>query len=496
MTALAVWQSWRMLLRAEVSAARRRVSRRGPALTDRPRPTEPPGTDGLPQIKHIVILMMENHSYDNYLGMLTRRGDGLALGPDGQPTATNPAAGGSPVGLRHLPTTAQVKYVPTQSWAASHIQWNDGACDGFVRSIEQTVPGEDASSAMGYWTDADLPFYAGLARTFPLATRWFSSCLGPTFPNRRFMIAGTAHGLIDDLPFGMIDYPPRGTIFDLLTAYRISWINYHMMSPIRVGWRRLSHARGVNFLRVLGGILGALVPALWPRIIGKIQFTADLYPLGILRSINHVRSMDSFWGDAGAGTLPSVSIVDPDFKFCSEENPQDVTAGEAFAADVINAVLTGRGWPDTMLIWLYDEHGGYYDHVPPPEAVPPDDVPGVGSFERFSLLRLLRNTGIGRDMTRADAGPTSYDRLGFRVPAVIVSPYARPGYVTDQVYDHTSLLKLIERKWNLPPLTPRDAAAVDPLDALDLEAPPHFRIPPRLPDPARPRAGSPGVAGG
>jgi phospholipase C len=138
-----------------------------------------------------------------------------------------------------------------------------------------------------------------------------------------------------------------------------------------------------------------------------------------------------------------------------------------------------------LLIWLYDEHGGYYDHVPPPEAVAPDDVPGQSPMQRFFLLRLLRLTPYAKQIEAIDDGPPAYDRLGFRVPAVIVSPYARPGYVTSTVYDHTSILKLIERKWNLPPLTRRDAAATDPLDALDLENPPRFLTPPTLPEPAR-----------
>ena len=85
--------------------------------------------------------------------------------------------------------------------------------------------------------------------------------------------------------------------------------------------------------------------------------------------------MEDFWAAARSGTLPSVSIVDPDFKYGSEENPQDIAAGERFASQVINAVMAGPGWPRTLLIWLYDEHGGYYDHVPPPPAVAPDDVP-------------------------------------------------------------------------------------------------------------------------
>jgi phospholipase C len=474
-----------MLTRAEMAAARRRIGRRGPDLAARPSPGQPPGTDCLPQIEHIVILMMENHSYDNYLGMLDGRGDGFTLGPDGLPTETNPAGDGSgAVRVRHLPSTLQLKHTPTQSWAASHLQWNGGACDGFVTSLERTVPGADPTAGMGYWTDADLPFYYGLARTFPLATRWFCSCLGPTFPNRRFLIAGTANGLIDDLPFGMIDYPPNGTIFDLLTAHGISWANYHMMSPARSRWRWLSHARGLRPLRLLAGAVASLVPAAVPALLAKIQVTADLYPLGLIRTINHVHPMARFWRAVSAGDLPSVSIVDPDFRHCSEENPQDIQSGEAFAAEVINAVMAGPAWPRTLLIWLYDEHGGYFDHVPPPAAEPPDDVPGIGSFDRYRLLRLFKNTKLGRHIAISDAGPTSYGRLGFRVPAVIVSPYARPEFVSEKVHDHTSVLKLIERKWNLPPLTRRDAAAADPLEALDLDGEPFFARPPSLPAPA------------
>jgi phospholipase C len=479
-----------MLIGAEVRAARRRIRQRGPDLAARPRPELKPGTDCLPQIDHIVILMMENHSYDNYLGMLAGRGEGFALGPDGQPTETNPSGEGSDVvGLRHLPATAQVRGTPTQSWAASHLQWNNGGCDGFVTSIKRTAPNADANAGMGYWTEADLPFYYGLARTFPLATRWFASCLGPTFPNRRFLIAGTANGLIDDLPFGMIDYPERGTIFDLLGAHGISWANYHMISPARFGWQRLSHARGLSLLRLLGGVVATLIPAAVPALIAKLQITADLYPLGLLRTINHVRPMAKFFEAVATGALPAVSIVDPDFEYCSEENPQDIQLGEGFAAKVINAVLASPGWPRTLLIWLYDEHGGYFDHVPPPPAEPPDDVAAIGSFDRYRLLRLFKNTSFGRRAAAADAGPSTYDRLGFRVPAVIVSPYAKPDYVIEQVFDHTSVLKLIERKWNLPPLTRRDAVAADPLDALDLTGDPFFATPPRLPDPAIPWRG-------
>lgn len=135
-----------------------------------------------------------------------------------------------------------------------------------------------------------------------------------------------------------------------------------------------------------------------------------------------------------------------------------------------------------MLIWLYDEHGGYYDHVPPPAAVAPDDVPGLSPFERYPVLSLFRHAAFGKKITANDTGPRTYTRLGFRVPAVIVSPYARRDYVSTLDFDHTAILRLIQRKWNLPPLTARDAAAADLLDALDFRAEPAFLVPPQLPE--------------
>ena len=468
-----------MLPRVEMARAQRRI---GAAATAAGPAGQQPGTDGLAQIRHIVILMQENHSYDNYLGMLAGRGDGFRLGPDGRPEAVNLRADGTPVPAWTQASTGQEPQVPTQTWRASHLQWHDGRCDGFVTSIEQTLPGQDARAAMRYWTEAELPFYYALARTFPLASRWFSSCLGPTFPNRRFMIAGTANGLIDDLPFGMIDRPAHGTIFDQLSAHGISWANYHQMSRLRISWRRLSHARGLRYLRLLAGAIASILPQVRRVLAGKLQVTADLFPLDVLSSLNHVRPLTEFWTAAASGTLPSVSIVDPDFETTSEENPQDIAAGQRFAARVIRAVMAGQGWPHTLLIWLYDEHGGYYDHVAPPAAVAPDDVPGLSPFERYPVLKLLDWTPLGRRLAAADSGPRTFTRLGFRVPAVIVSPYARPDYVTTLDYDHTAILRLIERKWNLPPLTARDAAAADLLDALDFSAAPAFLLPPPLPE--------------
>jgi phospholipase C len=464
-----------------------------------PRPDQPAGTDLLPQIRHIVVLMMENHSYDNYLGMLQGRGEGFPRRLGGQPKASNRGTNGKAVRAFHLSSTVQRRGVPSQSWHASHLQWGDGECDGFVTSAEKVqaqasagtagdevdTAAEAAAASMGYWCERDLPFYYGLARTFPLADHWFSSCLGPTFPNRRFLIAGTAHGLIDDSPYDLLDYPPGGTIFDMLTAHGISWANYHPVTGDQPRWKRYArHRRKLARRRMLS--LRRL-PKMAHGVQKNMQFTADLFPLGIGRYMQRVHGIDQFFTDAADGTLPAFSIVDPDFDAYSEENPQDIRKGESFAAEVINAVLHGPGWEHTLLIWVYDEHGGYYDHVPPPPAIPPDDVEGrsvIGSGT--ALERLLRPLfpRLVQTKQNQDQGPQRYDRYGFRVPAVIVSPYARPDYVCSEVLDHTSVLRLLEEKWNLPALTERDAAASTPLDALDFGSDPAFLKPPSLPEPS------------
>ena len=459
--------------------------------------SRPPGTDLVPQIRHVVILMMENHSFDNYLGTLGR-GDDLPVPPPGSKTLS-----GRVITPFRLSSFEQPKGVPSQTWEASHLQYGGGNNDGFVTATERLCPGADASLAMGHWTEEDLPFYAGLARTFPLADRWFASCLGPTFPNRRFLMAGTANGLMDDEIAGVIDYPATGTIFKLLDRHGITWANYHHVPRRHFYSRRIAGAGSLHLARRGRLLARHLLPHVARQVRGEIQCTANLYALGLFRTIGHLRSIEQFFDQAASGTLPAVNIVDPDFQACSEENPQDIRAGEGFAAAVINAVMRGRGWPHTLLIWLYDEHGGYFDHVPPPPAVEPDDVLPHNLAERSAPLQWLwrhsnprrrsrRSTGAGgrtgaaaNEVPCPDAPNGRYDRYGFRVPAVIVSPYAKPDFVSSTVYDHTSVLKLIEQKWNLPSLTRRDAAATAPWEMLDLNTQPAFLDPPDLPDPAR-----------
>jgi phospholipase C len=138
-----------------------------------PFPSLPPGTDTLPAIEHVVVLMMENHSFDSYFGMLGR-GDGFRLGPDGLPLDSNPDAAGKPVRAYHAPDLCQNHGGVVQSWNASHRAWDNGANDGFVIA--------SSPQAMAYYTTEDLPFYYGLAGTFPVCDRYFSSVLAQTFP--------------------------------------------------------------------------------------------------------------------------------------------------------------------------------------------------------------------------------------------------------------------------------------------------------------------------
>ena len=382
----------------------------------RPYPDLPSGADTIPQIKHIIVLMMENHSYDNHLGMLNRAGaDGLKLGVDGKPVATNPYSDGKIQHAFRMPTTCQLSGHPSQNWQDSHTQLADGKLDGFVISGSGPV-------AMGYWQRADLPFYYSLASVFPIADRYFCSLLGQTFPNRRYLMAATSLGMINDTVPNPLDYPANGTIFDRLHDAGVTWKDYFSITSV------------------------ASQLALFPALL--VKYAGNLAPV------------DEFFDHAQAGTLPEFCIVEPNYGFESEENPQNIALGELFAARVINAVMQGPGWENSLVIWTYDEHGGYYDHVVPPAAIAPDDIPPDTSGPQY----------------------TGFHQYGFRVPAAVVSPWSRPNYVSHEVFDHTSICALVEAKWNLPAMTRRDANANNMLDMLDLSQP-AFKKPPDLAKP-------------
>lgn len=400
-------------------------------------PDRPPGTDLLPGLAdNIVVLMMENHSYDNLFGTLGR-GDGFHLDAAGLPTDANPNGHGELQLAFRMPTTCQLPGHPSQTWTASHEAFAGGAMDGFVTNGSGPV-------AMGYWTAVDLPFTASLARSFPIGDRWFSSVMGPTYPNRMFLVAGTSEGRTDDFGPGTLlglASPPNGTVFTALSAAGISWTNYVSTYPV-----------GATPLIYLGVDAALEDPAAFPNA--------------------HAAPFRRFFSDAAAGRLPAVSFLDPNYSRNSEESPQNIVEGEALVAAVVRALGASPQWcrpsSSALLVLVWDEHGGYYDHVPPPVALAPDD-----------------------DRPVVPAGESAADgfvRYGFRVPSVVVSPYARAhGHVSSTVHDHTSILAMIEHKWNLAAMTLRDANANDLLDFVDTGAV-AARVPtfPRLPRLAAP----------
>jgi phospholipase C len=411
-----------------------------------PDPRRAAGTPDESQLfDHVVVVMMENHSFDNLLGALHHSGQpkahGLKINGKGVARNSNPGPEG-PVRSFVIPNTEQAPSV-TQTWNATHTQIDGGSMDGFVRSVGNDEP-------MGYWTEDVLPFAYSFARTFTLANRWFCSAPCQTYPNRRFLMAGTAYGDITTDSESLQDPPPpNGTIFDRLHAYGISWRNYFTDLP---------------------------QTAIIPSVIEK--YAANL------------ASIAQFKLDCATGGLPSVSFVDPEFGLLSdigeplrsvpgleavgaklettggdEESPQDMSYGESWAYEIVKAVLDSPAWPRTLLIYTYDEHGGYYDHVPPPAAIAPDSIP----------------PSLGPE----DA-PGGYDLYGPRVPGIVASPYSKPNAVTNVVHDHTSVLATIESKWNLPALTYRDANARTVDDFLDYSKPAFLEPPNTILEPPAP----------
>jgi phospholipase C len=246
-----------------------------------------------------------------------------------------------------------------------------------------------------------------------------------------YLQAATSQGLIATDVAKVLSMPPPagGTIWEKLNAHGISWHDYAWDLP-----------------------------------------DIFLFPETFAANQDKVRTFPQFLDDCRGGSLPSVSIVSPGINAYTEENPHDVQLGEAYSASLINAVMQSPAWPSTVLLFMYDEHGGYYDHVPPPPAVPPDDIPP--------------------DVAPAPDAPALWNRYGVRVPAFVISPFAKRNYVSHVVHDHTSVLRLIETKFNLGALTRRDANASNLLDCLDLYRRPAFLEPPQLAAPGLPATGS------
>jgi phospholipase C len=341
-------------------------------------------------IKHIVVLMMENRSFDHMLGWMD--------GADGRQAGLRYA---DAAGTLHRTYRLAPDYQgcghpdPDHSYAGGRIEYNNGACDGWLRA------GSNDRYAIGHYVKKDLPFFAGAVSQWTVCDRYFSAIMAGTFANRVYQHAAQTDRLANT--------------FDLSTLPTI--------------WDRLAGA----------------------GLQGRYYFS-DLPFLALWGSkyVDIARPLAAFFADAAAGTLPQVSFVEPRFLgeevgLSNDDHPfADIRNGQVFMNQVYAAVTTGPAWPNTVFVINYDEWGGFFDHVPPPTGpIPPAD----------------------------QAAGNEDGLLGFRTPCFVISPFASREHVSSLTLDHTSVLKMIEWRWGLEPLTVRDAGATNLAEALQFQAP-------------------------
>jgi phospholipase C len=393
----------------------------------------------LAAIEHIVVLMLENRSFDHMLGYLYR-GTGN-VSPTGQPfeglsgNESNPGTDGKPVAVFPITAATPSAYFmpgadPGEGYAATNSQIFGSTTapqppaatmQGFVKDYAYTlgwegkegwsiVAGTQPSDIMGCFTPELLPVISGLAKGFAVCDHWYGSAPTETLPNRAFVLSGTSQGHMDDKT-------------KTFTAPSIC----SELSKVGVPWK------------VYGYDAAPLTQRTFPDLAA-----APAANFGQFTDFQH---------DAAAGTLPGFAFLEPSWSATgnSQHPNYDVALGERLIHDVYTALRNGPGWNNTLFILTYDEHGGLYDHVPPPAtATPPDNTAGEYGFD--------------------------FGRFGPRVPTVLVSPLIPAGtvYRVPQgatPFDHTSILKTVETRWSLQPLTARDAAAVDVGGVLTLDTP-------------------------
>jgi phospholipase C len=366
-------------------------------------------------IEHVVFLVQENRSFDHYFGTLRGvRGfdDAAAAGALAQPGFDRPGFGGRlmPFHLDAASGTNDCVSDPTHDWEPQHRSWNGGRMDGFVRTHMDVDGDVNGPVTMGYYKRADLPFYHALADAFTICDGYHCSAIGPSYCNQSYLIsatmdpAGKAGGpLIND---GTVASLSWRTMPEALQAAGISWRVYTSAdnyTPNAVGDPVFHFFR--QYLEN---------PALATRAFG------NLYP-------------GQFELDCALGTLPQVSWVYAPVVF-AEHPPAPVNSGEGSTARVLGALTANPElWARTALFVVYDENGGFYDHVAPP--TPPPGTPG----EELTVNPLPASAGGVR-------GPIG---MGFRVPLIVCSPFTRGGYLCSDTFDHTSLLRFLERRFGV-----------------------------------------------
>ena len=381
--------------RPKATAAGPQLSRSGPLLID---------AQASSKIKHVFVIMQENHTFDNYFGTYP--------GADGLPASLSipidPAATAGPVAQPyHLPALRTQDLDHSQ--ISAQVAYNGGRMNGFVAAQQdRNLPG---SLTLGYYDRTDLPLYWDLANNYVLADRFFSSAMGGSLANHQYWVAAKDSGMGESIPAGGIQMT---TIFDRLEGAGLSWKFYVKNYDPTLDFRHID-ATNPKDSQV------AWVPLLTiPSIVDNPAKRARIQDLGNL------------YHDLADSTAPSVSYIVQGGT--SEHPPGHVGNGQNSTVGIITAIMRSQSWKDSAIVLTWDDWGGWYDHVVPPQ------VDGDG--------------------------------YGFRVPALIISPYAKKGYILHNTADFTSILKFIERLYGLAPLTTRDAAATDLMSAFDFQQAP------------------------
>jgi phospholipase C len=364
-------------------------------------------------IKHIVVIMKENRSFDQIFGGLAATRPDVELFPASFSNLDN---SNKPVTPFHASTTC-IGNDPDHQWAAMHAQIDGGKMDGYVKSAANST-GTDGHFALAYYTTQDLPFYYFLADTFALADHHFPSVRSGTFPNRDYMLLGTSD-TVDATQFQTWPDPSLPTLFDRLDAAGVRWAVYGDDHPLE---ETLNN------------------PA------KNWETTHSWSPVGKLIE------------DFAADKVASVVFVDGIENQDDEHPTADLQHGEAWTKRIYDAAVASKAWSSTVLLFTYDEAGGFFDHVPPP------------------------NTCLARPQ---DA---KFFELGTRVPLLAISPWARRHYVSKVPREHTSITRFIETVFNLSALTARDANSDALLDLFDFDCTPAAI-------PAAPAAGTGGCNG-
>ena len=435
----------------------------------------------LQSVNHIIFMMQENRSLDHYFGKLHEYwlANGFADQPwDGLPQFNNPAGAAAAIPgcdpalsepfppndcvvSANSPMVASFHMIsqcienPSPSWNESHVDWNLHAplsatptMDGMVktaahdaRTSNPLMSDINGIRAMSYYDQTDLPYYYFMASSFGTSDRWFSPTMSRTQPNRMYMMAATSAGRVYPLPNGSPQLTNK-TIFEALEDAGISWRIYvtddqdaHIQDGSELSMFTFANSHLVNF-------------------VSAKQFMTDLT----------------------SGNLPAVVEIDPGFNSGLDEHaglndaaPSGrIQTGSHYVSTLINALMQSPYWKDSIFILTWDEFGGFYDHVPPQPMPSPDGIqPSVDIDLRPG------------DICTSGTGPTcDFVFTGYRVPLIVISPFAKKNYVSHTVADYTAILKLIETRFGLQALTQRDAAQMDMTEFFDFTNAPWLTPPP------------------